>query len=199
MKYFLKVLFIIRYYGLYKNDIFVHPFSILGTQTYIGKGTNINGRCYIKSAKNAKVVIGKYCAIAHNLRIRTRNHNVNYPNVQDKFQNLYGFKDLTITKGDIVIGNNCWIGDNVIILPGVHIGNGAVIGAGSIVTKNIPDYAVAGGNPAKIIKMRFCESIIKELLEIKWWNWNNDKIKKNKVFFNTDLVADNVCLSNLVK
>lgn len=98
------------------------------------------------------------------------------------------------------IGNAVWIGDNVIILSGVTIGNGAVIGAGSVVTKNILNYAVAAGNPAKIIKYRFNDNIITQLEEIKWWDWEEDKIKANHLFFSADLanLEDNYQIENLL-
>jgi virginiamycin A acetyltransferase len=107
-----------------KNDISIHPFSHIGRYTTIGRGTNINGKCFIGSCDKAKVVIGNYCAIAHGFRIRTRNHDMNYVNIQDKLQHRYQFKKLDSYKGDVIIGNNCWIGDNVTILPGVNVGNG---------------------------------------------------------------------------
>lgn len=72
---------------------------------------------------------------------------------------------------------------NAIILPGVNIGNGAVIGAGSVVSKDVPDYALVGGVPAKILKMKYSEDEVKKFLKIAWWNWGKDKINKNKRFF----------------
>lgn len=83
------------------------------------------------------------------------------------------------TKGTIEIGNDVWIGTSAVILSGVKIGHGAVVAAGSLVTKNIPPYAIVGGNPAKIIKYRFNEDKIKELLEMNWWDWSEEKIKNN--------------------
>ena len=78
----------------------------------------------------------------------------------------------------VSIGNDVWIGCNAIIKKGIKIGNGAVIGAGSVVTKDVPAYAIVVGNPGKIIKYRFEDSIIKELKEIKWWNWSIEEITK---------------------
>ena len=72
-----------------------------------------------------------------------------------------------------------WIGFGVIILPGVTIGDGAVIGAGSVITKDIPPYGVVVGNPAKLIRKRFTEGEIKRLMKLKWWIWPNDKIRNN--------------------
>lgn len=76
----------------------------------------------------------------------------------------------------VSIGNDVWIGRNAIILPGVNVSDGAVVGAGSVVTKDVPPYAVVAGNPARVIKYRFDEDIIKSLLKIKWWNLSDDEI-----------------------
>jgi virginiamycin A acetyltransferase len=176
-----------KFANLRKRNIYVHPDSNIGKFTTIGYQTYINGPALIDSSKDAPVTIGKYCAIAHNLRIRTRNHHTGYINMQHTFQRRYDFPELVITKGIITIGNGVWIGDNVTILPGVQIGNGAVIGAGSIVTKSIPPYSIAVGNPAKVIKKRFSDHIIEQLQEINWWDWEEEKITKNRVFFETDL------------
>ena len=82
-------------------------------------------------------------------------------------------------KGDTVIGNDVWIGENVIILPGVHIDDGAIIGANSVVAKDIEPYSIAVGNPCRVIKKRFDDETISKLLEIKWWNWNEKRIFDN--------------------
>jgi len=81
-------------------------------------------------------------------------------------------------KGDITIENDVWIGAKSTIMSGITIHNGAIIGAGSTVTKDVPPYAIVAGNPGKIVKYRFTEEQIKDLLEISWWNWKEDKIKE---------------------
>ena len=86
----------------------------------------------------------------------------------------------------VIIGNDVWIGENVTLLPSVKIGNGAIISAGSIVTKDVPDYAIVGGVPAKIIKYRFSKEEIKILNDIKWWEWPNEKIKQNINYFTSN-------------
>ncbi|NES04541.1 MAG: CatB-related O-acetyltransferase [Okeania sp. SIO2F4] len=82
-------------------------------------------------------------------------------------------------KGNTVIGNDVWIGYEATIMPGILVGNGAIIATKSVVTKNVEAYSIVGGNPAKEIRKRFGEEIIKELLEIKWWDWEIEKITRN--------------------
>ncbi len=83
------------------------------------------------------------------------------------------------TKGDTIVGNDVWIGHKATIMAGVTIGDGAIIAAHSLVTKEVAPYSIVGGNPAKEIRKRFTEDQIKKLLEIQWWNWNIEKITKN--------------------
>ena len=91
-------------------------------------------------------------------------------------------------KGDTVVGNDVWIGYQVTFMPGVHIGDGAIIGTNSLVTKNIGPYEIWGGNPARLIRKRFSDEIIDTLLRIQWWNWSIEKIVKNVDV----LISDNV-------
>jgi len=90
-----------------------------------------------------------------------------FPNVRNTSRN---------TRGDVVIGNDVWIGENVIIMSGVEIGDGAVIANNSHVVKDVAPYSIAGGNPCEHIKYRFSEQQIEKLLDIKWWDWDDDKI-----------------------
>ena len=82
-------------------------------------------------------------------------------------------------KGDIVIGNDVWIGYEAVIMAGVTIGDGAVIGARAVVTKDVPPYTIVGGVPAKPIRRRFPEDVISDLLKIRWWDWPEEKIQMN--------------------
>jgi carbonic anhydrase/acetyltransferase-like protein (isoleucine patch superfamily) len=94
----------------------------------------------------------------------------------------------TLKSESIIIGNDVWIGNNVKILSNIEIGDGAVIGANAVVSKNIPPYAIAVGNPIKVIKYRFPEDVINNMLEIKWWDWDNQKILENcELLFGNDI------------
>ena len=163
----------------------------------IGKNTIFNGTKKLDASKDSKIIIGDYCAIANGINIITLNHDYNFPAVQGTlykkfFNNIHpGCKldppNKERTKGDVIIGNDVWIGKDVFITSGVTIGDGCCIGAKSIVTKDLPPYTICVGSPCKPIKKRYKEEVINFLLNIKWWNWNEDKIKKNKNFFYTDL------------
>jgi virginiamycin A acetyltransferase len=82
-------------------------------------------------------------------------------------------------KGDTVIGNDVWIGYETVIMPGVKIGDGAIVAAKSVVVKDVPPYTVVGGNPATLLRQRFSDETINILLEIAWWNWDIEKITRN--------------------
>jgi virginiamycin A acetyltransferase len=82
-------------------------------------------------------------------------------------------------KGDTVIGNDVWIGQNVTIMPGVSIGDGSIIATNSTVVRNVEPYSIVGGNPAKLVKKRFSDEIIKLLLKLQWWSWEDKKIFEN--------------------
>lgn len=129
--------------------------------------------------------IGKYCSIARNVTFMlTGNHRVDwisdypFPAFSAQWNIAKNIKNYILSKGDIVVGNDVWIGYGSFILSGITIGDGAIIGAYSVVTKDIPPYTIVGGNPAKIIRKRFSQQQISRLLKLKWWNLPEEKIHK---------------------
>lgn len=138
--------------------------------------------------------IGKYCSIGSNCSIGLANHTFTFLSTSPIFteqKNSTGFswveKNLvTDIYTPIKIGHDVWIGSNVTIMGGVKIGDGAIIGTGAIVTKDIPPYAVAVGVPAKVIKYRFNEKIISQLLDIEWWNLPEKIIRENTSLFQSE-------------
>lgn len=150
---------------------------------------------HIYKGSEAKVIIGKFCSIGPNCLFITGGiHPTNWISTFP-FRirwNLEGKeKDgMPFTKGDIIVGNDVWIGSNVIILSGVNIGDGAVICSGSVVTKDIEPYSIAGGVPAKLIRKRFDDEIIKKLLKIKWWEWEEERIKNYVKYLSSERVDE---------
>lgn len=138
----------------------------------------------LTSVSKAHLNIGSFCSIADNVQfILNADHDLhNISTFPFKTMILNEGEEAT-SKGDIVVSDDVWIGQNAIILSGVKIGQGAVIAAGSVVTKDVPPYAVVGGNPSRIIKYRFDEEIINELLKIDYSNIDIRKIKNLKEIF----------------
>lgn len=135
--------------------------------------------------ENAQLIIGNFCSIAQGVLVFLGgNHRsdwvTTYPfgHINTGVFNVSNIIGHPTTKGNVIIGNDVWIGYNATIMSGVVIGDGAIIACNSHVVKNVQPYSVVGGNPAKFIKYRFTEEQIKRLLEIKWWFWEDDKIKR---------------------
>ncbi|MGV1870981.1 CatB-related O-acetyltransferase [Agrobacterium rosae] len=99
----------------------------------------------------------------------------------------FGYKDLPVK--DTIVDHDVWIGQNTAIMPGVHIGSGAIVAAASVVTRNVPPYAVVGGNPARLIRMRYSEDVIEQLLRLAWWDWSLEKIEAKLEALNSGDIA----------
>lgn len=151
----------------------------------IGRYTSICGPATRICAEINHVYIGAFCSIASNVVIQEYNHNLQKPSTYDVLSHLFDETntEMVTSKGDIVIEDGVWIGSNSVILSGVHIGRGAVIGAGAVVVNDIPAYAIAVGNPAKVVKYRFSEESIAIIEKSQWWTWNQEKFSINKDFF----------------
>lgn len=165
---------------------YVHHSSEIKSSLIVGTGTYINGPLRVVGSAGAK--IGKYCAIGSGVRIITSNHELSKPNLQVRFGQHYFGQNIDQRKRETSIGNNVWIGDLAIILPGVQIGDGAVIGAGAVVTKNVEPFSIVVGNPAKLVRYRFGKQARAVLTKVQWWNWSEEKIRRHKKFFLQELI-----------
>ncbi|NFF82238.1 CatB-related O-acetyltransferase [Clostridium botulinum] len=132
--------------------------------------------------EGTKVIIGKFCSIAGEVDIFLGGNHRNDWITTYPFNVLCGrynyIKGHPSTKGNVIIGNDVWIGRRTTILSGVNIGNGVSIGANSVIAKDIPNYAIVAGNPAKIIRYKFDTETINKLLEISWWDWELEDLRR---------------------
>ena len=134
-----------------------------------------------------KLIIGKFCSIACGTKFlfNCANHTLKSLSTYTfpLFYEEWELEKSNITtawdnKGNIVIGNDVWIGYEAVIMAGVHIGDGAIIAARAVVTKDVPPYTIVGGTPAKEIRKRFDTEVIQQLLKLKWWDWSTNKIRQ---------------------
>lgn len=151
----------------------------IGKYSYVGNFTNTN-----------YVTIGKFCSISDMCVIGGASHPLDWVStspVFNKNKNCMGINlgdHMYFPYSETIIGNDVWIGANVLIKGGISIADGAVIGTGSVVTKNIGPYEIWAGNPAKLIRKRFNDDVIEELLKVKWWDFEEEKLRQYSQYFN---------------
>src|SRR5689334_10701735 len=161
-------------------------YSSLGDYSYLGENCEI-----------ADAVIGKFTAIANSVRIGAPNHPMDRPS-QHRFTYVPEYYEASATRDrdffaarradKVVVGNDCWIGHAAILLPGVMVGDGAVIAAGAVVSRDVAPYTVAGGVPARTIRKRFPDSIAEKLQRIAWWNWPDQMIFERLADFRSEQI-----------
>lgn len=187
----------------YDKEIYVkptikNPNIIVGDFTYIADSKFENHVTHLYEWNGDKLIIGKFCQIAAGVEfvMNGANHQMNAVSTFP-FYTLEGWdmeppkpSDLPL-KGDTVVGNDVWIGQNAVILPGVHIGDGAIIGANCVVGRDVAPYAIVIGNPARDLRKRFDDELIDLLLQFKWWDKSIDEIN-NLIPLLTDSDLENV-------
>jgi len=154
------------------GDVDVRPGVRFGAHSYMNSG-RVASDCYI----------GRYCSIGYNVTIGTGHHDLELLSTSSWFESDAppSIKNAGKHGVRVRIKNDVWIGDNALIMNGVTVGNGAVIGAAAVVTKDVPDYAVVVGLPARVLKMRFDDEIIERLLAIRWWEFNDALLKQHRL------------------
>lgn len=189
----------------------------------IGKHVSVQRNCDIMRCKiddysiiekNAVIhdaTIGKFCEISWHCSIGGDNHNYKLPTIHHWYWNkTFGFEEDVnaiggqnfknkILSEECVIGNDVWIGSGVTVNRKVHVGNGAILASGTVITKDVPDYAIMGGVPARIIKYRFDEETINRLLAIEWWNWPYKTLKDNRHLFEVEVSEETLKKMELVR
>lgn len=170
------------------SNIFVGNFTMYNDFVNDPRQFQKNNVLYHYEINNDKLIIGKFCSIACGAKFlfTSANHTLKslstYPFPLFFEEWNLDIKDVTDAwdnKGDIVIGNDVWIGYEAVVMSGVTIGDGAIIAARAVVTKDVPPYTVVGGVPAKLIRKRFNENTIDKLLKLKWWDFEKSRISRN--------------------
>ena len=182
------------YQTIYLNTSINNPNIIVGDYTiyndFVNDPTQFekNNVLYHYPINQDRLIIGKFCSIACGAKFlfNSANHalrslsNYTFPLFFEEWGlNKKNVASAWDNKGDIIIGNDVWIGYEAVIMAGVHIGDGAVIAARAVVTKDVPPYTIVGGTPARKIRMRFEEETIAKLQQIQWWNWPVEKIRRS--------------------
>jgi len=173
-----------------KTNIKVGDFTIYNDFCNDPRDFEKNNVLYHYQVNHDKLIIGKFCSIACGTKfmMNSGNHTLKslstytFPIFGEEWDETLKPKDAWDNKGDIIIGNDVWIGYEAVIMSGVKIGDGAIIGTRAVVTKDVPPYTIVGGIPAKIIKKRFNDEVISCLLKLEWWDFTNEKIAKNISF-----------------
>jgi virginiamycin A acetyltransferase len=171
------------------KNVVNHPQITIGDYTYYDDFSSVENFQknvkYLFDFSQDRLSIGKFCMLASGVEFIMNGANHLSGAVSTYPFAIFGGDWSSAmdgkaypTKGDTVIGNDVWIGYRAAILPGVTIGDGAIIGSYSVVTRDVPPYAIVGGNPAQLIRKRFADSVIERLLEIAWWKWPVEKITK---------------------
>lgn len=172
------------------KNVVKNPNIIVGDYTYYDDFEDVanfeKNVKYLFDFTGDKLIIGKFCMIASDVTFIMNGANhlseaiSSYPFAifGNGWEHAMDGKDYPM-KGDIVVGNDVWIGYNATIMPGVTIGDGAIIGSNATVTKDVEPYAIVGGNPARLIRKRFSREQIEQLLDLKWWDWDIEKITAN--------------------
>jgi acetyltransferase-like isoleucine patch superfamily enzyme len=179
------------------NKIYKRNKVSIGKSTSITRTTSFRNSKLIcwegtaSSSEKSNLVIGEFCSIACGVKIFLGgNHNYKRASTWLLKQND---KNGITSNGDVIIGNDVWIGQGATVMSGVTIGDGAVIAAEALVAKDVAPYSIVGGNPAKHISYRFDEKTIKNLLDIKWWNWPHNIITQcSDLLFKEELNENNI-------
>lgn len=168
----------------YRDGVEMPPGTFVDQGVVIGRRTKFGEPSYLMPCE-----IGSYCSIGR-LTVHSGNHKMQYLNIEEDVQlRIIGAASVLGPRQPVTIGHAVWMGDPVVVVPGVTIGNGAIVAAGAVVTKDVPAYAIVGGNPARFIRWRYPEEIIALMADVEWWLWDDDRLRRHRDLFEIDLTT----------
>ncbi len=174
------------------NRVIDHPNIEIGDYSYCSDFDAVDDYAarlapYLYPGAPEKLIIGKFAQIAHGVRFITSSANhpmggfSTYPFAVFNPETMtIAYVDEVAQRGDTIVGNDVWIGFEAVVMPGVAIGDGAIIGTRAVVSQDVPPYSIVAGNPAQMVRRRFPKPVVLELLRLKWWDWPLDKIERNR-------------------
>ena len=152
----------------------------VGRYTYGHRGITVH-----HWGEPAELIIGSFCSIASNVHVflggsHRTDRITTYPfgHIHQDIFNTHDGSGHPVTNGNVIIGNDVWLGHGATIMSGIRVGDGAVVAAMAHVVKDVPPYAIVGGNPARVIRHRFPPETIQALLSLQWWNWSDERIRR---------------------
>lgn len=175
---------------VYLKNVIDHPNIEVGDYSYCNDFDPVDDHAarlapYRYPGAPERLVIGRFVQIAHGARFITASANhpmlgvSTYPFAIFRPETMQTYADEVWEGGDTIVGNDVWIGHEARIMPSVTVGDGAIIAAGSVVTRDVPPYAIMAGNPARPVRIRFAPDQVEVLLKVRWWDWPLDRIERN--------------------
>jgi len=187
---------------MFLKNVVTRPNLVVGDYTYYddprGPAAFEENVLYHYAFVGDRLVIGRFCAIATGVKfiMNGANHKLDgvstfpFPIMGGGWEEALPLLMNQPHRGDTIVGNDVWLGYDALVLPGVKIGDGAIVATRAVVTKDVPPYAVVAGNPARAVRMRFADDVIARLLRLAWWNWSAEKITRNvRLIMSADVEA----------
>lgn len=166
-----------------------------GDTVHVGRATTIGVNCYL----HGPLTLGKYCQLGPSVAIYGTDHGLSFATAYVNSRLYEGRLKAHARTQSVTVGDDVWIGHGAVLLRGISVGSGAIIGAGAVVTRDVPEYAIVAGNPARVVRKRFSEEIIAMLRTLAWWNLSDSELASIESLFHIDLVTEESNAKNVLR